>query len=97
LDIGLAPILLLAEAQIGPVFTGLFDILLMPRIEQRRFIPHLRVAHTLLSRRRNLVVRASPTSLWNSCWDRRTQKRKKARRAIYFVAQIFKLPVFMQT
>ena len=37
--IGLAPILLSAEAKVGPAFPGLFVGALMARIEQRPFCP----------------------------------------------------------
>src|ERR1017187_8230866 len=75
--------------RIGSVFSGLFIVVIMLRVEQRRFGPRIRAAGRSLSRRRNLVVRASPTSLPNSWLERRTQKRETGRSGIELAAQNF--------
>jgi hypothetical protein len=44
-EIDLAPIWLLAETQIGPVFSVLFVPVMMSRVEQRRLSPRMRAAN----------------------------------------------------
>src|SRR5665811_2087942 len=84
--------------RIGPVFSGLFIVVIMLGVEQRRFSPRIRAASRSLSRRRNWVVRASPTSLPNSWLERRTQKRETGRSGIELAAQkIFILEVLTET
>src|SRR5450759_1054191 len=87
----------MAETRFGPDFSGLFVCVLIPRVEERRFSPRIRAASRSMSRRRNLVVRASPTCSPNSWLERRTQKKRTGRFGIELVAQILFLAVLTRT